>query len=76
MLCRSTGPVIIHGAQQAQFKLSMHGIPVGNYDIVLCVSFNDTNIDDIEQWILDIRPSDGKLYPLVMSLQARQAFIL
>jgi len=48
----------------------MKGIPVGNYGIVICVSFNDTNIDDIEQWILDIRPSndEGKLYSLVISL--------
>ncbi|KAK3809496.1 MAG: hypothetical protein J3Q66DRAFT_354035 [Benniella sp.] len=62
----STGPATIQSAQQAQFKLPMQGIPVGNYGLVICVSFNDINIDDIEQWILDIRPSsdEGMLYSL------------
>jgi hypothetical protein len=74
----STGPATIQSAQQAQFELPMQGIPVGNYGLVICVSFNGINIDDIEQWILDIRPSsdEGILYSLVWPFCFFQAFLV
>jgi len=56
----------------------MQDIPVGNYGLVICVSFNDINIDDIEQWTLDIRPGSdkGMLYSLVWPLWSFQACLV
>jgi hypothetical protein len=61
-----TGPVTIQSAQRVQFELPMDDIPVGNYGLVICTSFNNIKLDDIDQWILDVRPGDnGMLYSLV-----------
>ncbi|KAK3809504.1 MAG: hypothetical protein J3Q66DRAFT_354065 [Benniella sp.] len=60
--------VVIQSGEQVQLELPMDGIPVGNYGLVICASFDNIDLNDIERWILDVRPGDnGMLYALDIS---------
>jgi hypothetical protein len=63
-----TKPVVVGAEQQIQIMLPMKdNIPIGSYELVICASFKNTNLDDVNQWTLDVKSADnvGKMYQMV-----------